>query len=347
MINIDFHELKSFSYLLLKKVGLDEFSARSVSDGLCETSLRGIDSHGIRLFPHYVNSAQTGRKNPQPNFQYTQSFPSIIALDADNAFGHAAGMKAIELGIGMAKTQGMGAVSVANSSHCGAMACFALEAARQGYIAFAFTHADALLQSTNGNRPYFGTNPVCMAAPRKGMEAYCLDMATSIIPWNRVLMNKANGDVLPEGMAANSNGEPTTDPNDAAWLMPVGGYKGYGLASMVEILCGVMSGMAWGRSIPVMYKHPMEETRNLGQFYMVMRTDGVIDAETFAQQMTEMSREVAEEPVDDGGASVMLPGDREVMTAEKRMQKGIPLDEDTAEALVALSEKHELELVLK
>lgn len=347
MTTITYEDLRNFSRTILQKVGLDDFSVRSVADGLCETSLRGTDSHGIRLLPHYVNSARSGRKNPRPNFSFTATFPSLGVLDADDAFGHAAGMKAVEHAIEMAEEQGIGAVSVINSSHCGAMSCFALEAARRGYIAFAFTHADALLQSANGTRPYFGTNPVCMAAPRKDMEPYCLDMATSIIPWNRVLLHKSNGSELPENVAANSEGVVTTKPNEAAWLLPVGGYKGYGLASMVEVLCGIMGGMAWGRHIPAMYKHPMDQARNLGQFYMVMRTDGAISAEQFAQRMAEMSKEVADEPAIGLNASVMLPGDREISTAADRLRNGIPLDADTAAAFRDLAVQYEVEVKLR
>jgi len=347
MTVIYYEDLRDFSRAIFQKVGLDEFSNKSVTDGLCETSLRGTDSHGIRLLPHYVNSALRGRKNPTPNFKFTPTFPSFGALDADNAFGHAAGMKAINHAIEMAEVQGIGIVSVINSSHCGAMACFALEAARRGYMAFAFTHADSLLQSANGARPYFGTNPVCMAAPRQGMEPYCLDMATSIIPWNRMLIHKANGQPLPEGVAANSDGEVTTDPNEAAWLLPVGGYKGYGLASMVEVLCGILGGMAWGRHIPAMYKHPMEQTRNLGQFYMVMRTDGAIDAADFAHHMAEMSQEVVSEPTDGKNKSVMLPGDRETATAVERLRDGIPLDDDTASAFRTLAQEYDLAVLMR
>ncbi|SVC71360.1 uncharacterized protein METZ01_LOCUS324214, partial [marine metagenome] len=172
---------------ILTKIGLDQETMEAVTLGLCETSLRGVDSHGIRLLPHYVRSALSGRKNPKPNYTFTRKFPTIGLLDADNTFGHAAGMKAIDYCIEVAEEFGIGVVGVCNSSHPGAMASFALKAARQGYIAFAFTHADALTLSHNGKRPYFGTNPVCVAVPREEEEPYCLDMATSMISWNKLL----------------------------------------------------------------------------------------------------------------------------------------------------------------
>ncbi len=345
MRRIEYKQLVSFHNDLLKIVGLDDQSREAVTLGLCETSLRGVDSHGVRLLPHYVNSALSGRKNPQPQYKFHLTFPSIGHLDADNAFGHAAGMKAIEHGMEMAETQGIGAVAVSNSSHPGAMASMALKAAREGYAAFAFTHADALVLSHGGTRPYFGTNPICFAVPRKEQNPYCLDMASSIIPWNRVLIHRNADSLLADEVAADSAGNPTNDPHLAASLLPTGTYKGYGIASMVEILCGIYTGMAFGRDIPAMYKAPMEQPRYLGQFYMVMRVDGAIDAEEFIARMQQMTDEVRAEPAVEG-ERVYLPGDPEIIESEKRMRDGVPLDEATVSAFRELSERFDVPLKL-
>ena len=266
-------------------------------------------------------------------------------MDADNAFGHAAGMKAIDIAIEMAKVQGIGAVAVSNSSHPGAMASMALKAARKGYIAFAFTHADALILSHGGTRPYFGTNPICFAAPREEQEPYCLDMATSIVSWNHVLSNRNSSKPLEPGIVADEYGKPTTDPHKAVAVIPTGSYKGYGLASMVDVLCGVYTGMAFGRSIPAMFTTQMTEQRKLGQFYIVMRSDGVISKEEFINSMQQMTGEVRTEPAVDG-ESVMLPGDPQMICAKKRMKDGIPLDDSTLDVLVTMSKKNNVILKL-
>jgi LDH2 family malate/lactate/ureidoglycolate dehydrogenase len=339
LMRINYLDLTKFTSSLLDKVGLESFSNESVTRGLCEASLRGVDSHGVRLLPHYVNSARTGRKNPTPNFEFKNNFPTIAHLEADNAFGLAAGMKAIDYGIELAHQFGMGVVAVSNSSHCGSMASMALRAAREGYIAFAFTHADALVQSYGSSRAYFGTNPICMAAPREGMDPYCLDMAPSPISWNKVLAHRASGEPLPENIVADEHGQMTTDPEKAAMLLPIGGYKGYGLASMVEVLCGVYTGMAFGRDIPAMYKAPMNETRNLGQFYMVMRSNGCIDSIEFMSRMREMSMQVKAEPKS-GEKDIFLPGDKEIKTAKERLEKGIPLDKATVTAFEELAKNY-------
>jgi len=342
---IKYEDLVEFVKLVLERSGLDPYSLDAVTVGLCETSLRGVDSHGVRLLFHYANSAKSGRKNPKPKFKVEKKFPSIAHLDADNAFGHAAGMKAIDICMEIAETQGIGSVAVSNSSHPGAMASMALKAARKGYIAFAYTHADALILSHNGTRPYFGTNPICFASPRDEDEPYCLDMATSIVPWNRVILNRSSDLLLDHGVAADENGKETLDPHKASAVMPAGSYKGYGLASMVDILCGVYTGMAFGRSIPAMFTTKMTQQRKLGQFYMVMRPDGVISKEDFLHAMQQMTNEVRSEPAIDG-EKVMLPGDPQMNCAKKRLREGIPLDNLTLIAFKEMAKKHSISLKL-
>ena len=307
--------------------------------------MRGVDSHGVRLLPHYVNSALSGRKNPQPKFNISKTFPSIAHLDADNGFGHAAGMKSIEVAMEMAETQGVGIVAVSNSSHPGAMASMALKAARNGFIGLAFTHADALVLSHNGTRPYFGTNPICIAVPRDEKEPYCLDMASSIVSWNKVLLKKNSNTKLIEGIAADSNGNLTTDPDEATCLIPAGSYKGFGVASMVDILCGVYTGMQFGRAIPSMYKSPMDKPRSLGQFYMVIRIDGVVKKNDFLSTMQAMSDDLRAEPAIDG-EKVMMPGDPEIEISIIRMLEGIPLDDSTANSFIKLSHDYDVPLHL-
>lgn len=343
MITIKYQKLLDFTKNILLKINVDNFSAECVSVGLCESSLRGVDSHGINLLKHYVQSVLNGRKNPKPKFIFKSTFPAFGNLDADNGFGHAAGMKAIDYAIDIADKMGIAAVGVYNSSHPGAMASMALRAARKGFIAFAFTHADSLLLSYNGKRPYFGTNPICFAVPRKNEEPYCLDMASTIISWNKLKQYRNNNELLPDFIASDKDGNNTNNPFDARCLNPIGEYKGYGIASMVEVLCGVMTGMNFGRSIPSMYETPINETRKLGQFYMVMRTDGIINSNIFLEKMKEMSSQVRREPSNEK-EKVMLPGDREILTSKERLKYGIPLNDLNLEDLKKISQTFDISL---
>ena len=343
---ITYETLIDFHSKILAKAGLDSETNEAVTTGLCETSLRGVDSHGIRLLPHYTRSALSGRKNPTPNYTYTQKFPAFGALDADNTFGHAAGFKAIGYAMGMAKDFGIGAVTVSNSSHPGAMASFVLKAAREGYVAFAFTNADALLRSHGGKRAYFGTNPICFAAPRIEEEPFCLDMAPTIFSWNKLLTYREKGEKLPGEFAADEHGIPTSDPDLACSILPIGTYKGFGLAAMVEVLCGVLTGMQFGRSIPAMFTTPMDQPRYLGQFYMVMRTDICQPFSVFKERLQQMTEEVRLEPNLDG-ERVLLANDPQIEEARRRKLEGIPVSENLLEEFRTLASDLSVNVTLK
>ena len=346
MKKIKYLNLIEFTKKILLKAGLDNFSANSVSHGLCEASLRGVDSHGVRLLLHYVNSAINGRKNPRPKFFFEKKFSSLGVLHADNAYGHSAGMKAIDLCMGMARKNGVGIVAVKNSSHSGAMASMALRASRKGFASFAFTHADSLMLSHNGKKPYFGTNPICFSCPRKNEEPYCLDMATTFISWNKLLSYKNKNKNLPKNYAADQHGKETSNPNIAESLLPIGTYKGYGLASMVEILCGIYTGMPFGNSILPMFTSSMNKKRNLGQFYIVFRIDGCVSRSEFENRMKIFSNQIRNQP-SKSKKGVLMPNDIEIRNAKKRKKDGIPITNNTYKNLIKLSSSYNVNLKIK
>lgn len=342
---VDYQKLLTLTRALLQTVGLDDFSVEAVANGLCEASLRGVDSHGINLLPHYVASALSGRKNPKPNFQIVSKYPAFVTLDADNGFGLSAGRKAMEYGMDMADQYGICAIAVKNSSHCGAMGSTCLRAARKGYMVFGFTNADSLSLTYGGERPFFGTNPVCFCSPRENEEPFCLDMATTKISWNKLKNARRDGVKLDEHLAANSEGESVTDPNLAASLFPMGDYKGFGLAAVVEILCSITTGMPYGRNISSMFEAPMDEQRNIGQFYMVLKIDSAVKETFFLSSLQQLSDDVRREPSKQGD-EIMLPNDPEIKTSLLREKEGIPIHDDLFQELRHLAVKNHLSFEL-
>ena len=333
MYSVKYQDLINGIKTILLKEGTDLYTADSVSIGLSETSLRGVDSHGIRLLPHYLNALKNGRINGKPDFKIAKSFPAFVSLDADNAFGHAAGFKSIDIGMELANKFGIAAISVKNSSHPGAMASFSLKAARNGFCSFAFTHADSLIQSFNSKDSFFGTNPICFAAPRKNEEPFCLDMAPTFIPWNKILEQKEKNENLGEKYAVDTDGKKTDDPFLAKALLPIGNYKGYALASMVEVLCSILSGMNFGPHIPSMYGSPINQPRKLGQFYMVFRSDVNMPLAEFEQLLYQMSQEARAQKKVDKNKKVMVPNDPQIQFQKERGEKGIPLTNELYELI--------------
>jgi len=245
--------------------------------GLVEASERGVDTHGIALLGHYVENLNGGGVNKAPAFKIHQVFPTMAVMDADHGFGLSAGYAAVHHAAAVAREQGMCAVMVRNSTHCGAMSAFTLRGARLGFVTVASTNTDPRMLSPGGVRPYFGTNPIAVAAPRSSGPPFSYDAATTAIPYNKVMVARRAGKSVADGLAADAEGRTTTDAGAAEQLHAFGGYKGYGLAAVVDVLCGVMTAMPFGRHFAPMYgpgARP-EDKRNVSQFLLLMRPDAV------------------------------------------------------------------------
>eukprot|EP01116_Phalansterium_solitarium_P018754 TRINITY_DN5080_c0_g1_i1.p1 TRINITY_DN5080_c0_g1~~TRINITY_DN5080_c0_g1_i1.p1 ORF type:complete len:372 (-),score=80.10 TRINITY_DN5080_c0_g1_i1:268-1383(-) len=324
------HEaLEQFVHAVLTAAGVEPYSAQRVAHSLAETSLRGTDSHGVRLLFHYMKCVRDGGINPRPNMTYQQRMPCIGVLDANDAFGQAAGWKAMEHAMEMAGKLGMGLCTVINSNHPGAMYQYCVPAAKKGFIAFAFTNTGSIIVAHGARDAYFGTNPIAFAAPRLEQEPICLDMATSIIPWNMVMHAQHTGEPLPLGVAVDAEGQPTTDAQKTKALVSIGTYKGFGLSALVEIMSALLNGMPFGQHATHMYG-PKSDTgahRFLGQTYFCIRADACVAAEDFAKACQQMSDEIRSmKPAEGNPNPVMVMGDPEIREAERRSKEGIPVD---------------------
>lgn len=316
--------------------GVCQDSAEHVSAALLQTSLRGVDSHGIQLFPHYCRAVDAGRINGNPNFSFEQTSATTSILDADHGFGHHAGVVAMDHAIAGAKQQGMAAVAVKNSTHFAAAAYFGLRAPPEGCIGIAMCNADALIKAYGAKDTFTGTNPICFTAPIEGEEPFCLDMATSLVSWNKVLNHRRTGTQIPDDWACDAEGMPVTDPNDARSLQPAGLYKGFGLSMMVDIFCALLSGCPMGKDLLPMYQH-IDVRRKISHFFLAIDIERFGGAAQFALRMQEMVKRARSlRPLDPDGA-VMVPGDPEKKTFVIRSANGIPVDEPKLAELIATS----------
>ncbi|MDP2106233.1 MAG: Ldh family oxidoreductase, partial [Desulfobulbaceae bacterium] len=310
MISISGNTIKTIIKESLLHEHVDPQVAEYVAEGLVSTSLRGVNSHGIRLIHHYLAALKAGRVNPKPSYKIEKRLPTVAILDADDTFGHAAGMEAAKLAIEMANEYGSGNVAVKNSTHYGAAAYFALEIAANDMIGTSYTHADSLIIPTNSKRSFLGNNPVCFAAPVAGEGPFCLDMATSLITFNEVRRLREINGTTPKGVGADKDGNPTTNPHEITMLLPVGGHKGYGLSLMVEILCSTLTGMPFGPHISKMFVN-LEKKRHLGHFVSAMSIEGFGEAGAFKLRLRQMLDELRAEPPLDQETPVMVAGDPE------------------------------------
>ena len=317
--------------------GVCEDSREHAVNSVVETSLRGVDSHGIHLFPHYHRAVAAGRINSSPDIKVLRQSESTAAIDADHAFGHHAGSVAIKLAQDMALVTGIAAVNVGNSTHFGAAGYFALQASRNDFIAFSFTNADALVKAANATVPFFGTNPVCFTAPLASEEPLCLDMATSRVSWNRIRNHQQRGEILLSSWADDSEGQPTTDPQAARMLEAIGDYKGFGLGMMVEVLCGCLAGGPVGRELLPMFTSPIEARREISHFFMVLHIEAILPMlSAFKVRLQAMVDEMRSL-----GPTVMAPGDPEKTSMRERLVSGIPIEEEVFAEFLAVSPRFE------
>jgi LDH2 family malate/lactate/ureidoglycolate dehydrogenase len=321
-------QIKEFAANALMAAGTDIDAAQSVANALTETSLRGVDSHGIRLLLHYVKAVQGGRINPHPKLAFTRTGAGTGIVDGDNGFGHHASYFAIDRAAILAQGSGVGAVSVINSSHFGAAGSYVLRAAHQGLAGLAFGNSDSFVLAHDGLRSFHGTNPIAFATPVSGEKPFLLDMATSVVPWNRVQDYLMEGLPLPPDVTVNSAGEPTIDPVQSEALLPLGGmlygYKGAGLASMIEVLCAVMTGSPYCSRLPAMKGPEFSTPRRLGHLFLTIDYRRFVSAQIYEAGIHGYLHDLRTQPAKTG-KKVMAPGDREWAIMEDREQRGIPV----------------------
>ena len=332
--------LQPFITELLAAAGADSASANAVARSVVDASSRGVDTHGVRLAPWYVAAAQNDHVNCRPNLTFERKAPAVGHVDADLGFGHLASYRAIAEGCAMARETGAAVVTVGRSSHHGATGCYTLAAARQGYAALGMSHADAMVVPFGGQKPFFGTNPLSFAVPAPGEEPILLDMATSSIPFNRVMLRRTTGTPLPPEVAVDENGHATVDPNAARALRPLGGagfgYKGAGLATVIDLLCSAFTGMQHGATIKATV--PGAQPIFIGHFFLVLHPASFQLLELFDERIGAFLRHLRGQPAA-AGEKVMAPGDPEKAEAAQRARDGIPIDRVTWRALIKLADE--------
>ncbi len=312
---------------LFQKIKVKENIYFPIVEGLVGTSLRGVDSHGIRLAPHYIRATLLGRINPRPKFTFKQTAPATMLIDANHTYGITAGVIAMEKAIQMAHKIGVGVVVVKNSSHFGAGAIYGLMAAKAKMIGRAMTPVENLVVPYGGKKTFLGTNAYCYSAPMQGEGPFVLDMSTTNINKNRLMMYQRENKPLEMGWAVDQDGKYTTNSHKVAALTHFGTYKGYGIALETEIFSSLLSGMPFGPHITHMF--PLsKEKRNLSHYFEAIDIKRFQPVTTFKKRLRQMADELRAIPPAKGFKKVMVPGDPEKEIYKKRAKQGIPLTTD-------------------
>jgi LDH2 family malate/lactate/ureidoglycolate dehydrogenase len=324
--------LREWSGRVLRAAGVAAEHAALLAESLVASNLRGVDSHGIHLLASYLDQIYAGDVDIAAVGQVAVESGACVVYDGCNALGQVVASACVDHAIRLAETFGLGMVTARESNHFGAAAWWANRIARTGKIGLVFCNASPIVPPWQGKEGRFGTNPICMAVPAGRREPWLLDMATTTVAANKVFKAYTNHEPsIPAGWAMDKDGIPTTDTQAAynGLLMPLGGYKGSGLAMMVEILCGVIGGGAMSTELGGL--------RVRGKRFRASQTFLAIDVlrmqPDFRERIDWLIAEVKSAAPASGYNEVLVANEPELRTERARLAAGIPVAEGTYEAL--------------
>ncbi|MGI9493767.1 MAG: Ldh family oxidoreductase, partial [Geminicoccaceae bacterium] len=330
-------EIEDLAFRALTAAGTSEKNARPLAVATAATEADGIASHGLAYIPTYCEHVRCGKVDGQAEPVLSRPAPSVIAVDAATGFAH----PAIELGFGSlipaAREQGVAALAIRNSYNCGVLGFHTRRLAEVGLLAIGFTNAPASIAPVGGRRPVVGTNPFSLAAPDgEGGAAVLIDQSASVIAKSEIMKHARENLPIPKEWALDPDGQPTTDPDIAlkGSMAPSGGYKGVGVALLVEIMAAAMTGATLGINAS-----PFSGTAGgppkTGQFFMAIDPSAT-SGDLFAERLASLVQEMRDQP------GVRVPGDGRRAAGRHATRKGVSVSPMTLEKVNAWLERPEV-----
>jgi LDH2 family malate/lactate/ureidoglycolate dehydrogenase len=335
--------LKAFIVSVFDRWRTPPAVADLTADLMVRTDLRGVDSHGVGMLPTYQRWHRRGWIVPDAEPKVCRDEGTTAVLDGQQAFGHYAATRGMELAIAKARAHGVGFVTCRNSNHYGAAANYSMMALAHDMIGVSLTNSGPAVVPTYGRRAMLGTNPISVAAPAGRQVPFVLDLATSTVAIGKLSVALRWGRPIPPGWALDEEGQPTTDPAvayETRRLTPLGatrelgGHKGYGLAVMVDILAGVLAGAAFA---DVRRRDPDPVRADIGHFFGAIDVARFRELDAFEADMDDLLRTLKESPKAAGRDRIYVAGEPEWECEQRRRREGIPLAPGLVSQLRALS----------
>ena len=329
LVRVKSEDLFGFSLSVLESVGVEERDAKIVAENIILANLRGVDSHGVVRLPSYVKRVMKKLIDPLGPVEIVKNQGCTALIDANNNFGQVAAMRATFLAAKKTRKFGVAAVGVRNSNHFGMAAHYALKLTEQKLIGIVLSNGPPAMSPWGGKIPMLGSTPICIGFPIEKNDSIILDMAVSTVARGKIRLAALKGEKIPEGWAFDDEGNPTTDPKAAirGTLAPIGGPKGYGLALLADLICGLLMGSAFGKSVKAL--DDLSGPSGTGFFIEAINIEFFRPYPEYQNCITNYVREIKESPRRKGVKEILLPGEIERREAELRKKLGIPLDSDT------------------
>jgi L-2-hydroxycarboxylate dehydrogenase (NAD+) len=325
-------DVRRFVERFLMRYGVPAGDARVAADILVTADERGIDSHGVtRLYTYYGRRLERKITDPLTPTRVVKETPTTLLLDGGNGLGPVVAHRAMSRCIEKARDMGLALVSVRNSNHFGIAGYYAMMALPHDMIGVSLTNSQPFVAPTYSRAGILGTNPIAVAVPAGKERPFVLDMATSIVSLGKIQVYSKAKQEIPLGWGIARTGEQTENPDavlDKGALQPLGGpdhlrgYKGYGLALLVDILSGVLSGAASG---PHVGRPTDDGIANVGHFFLALRVDAIRDLGLFQDGMDGLIREMKDAAKAPGQDRVYIHGEKEFERAERCAVEGVPV----------------------
>ena len=324
-------------------LGVPEAEASISARVLITSDLRGIDSHGVGRLKYYYDRILSGRHKTETAMEIVKETETTALVDGHHGMGHVISYRCMQMAMDKARQYGLGAVTVRNGTHFGIAGFYPLMAAEAGMIGLTMTNARPSIAPTFGSEPMMGTNPIAFAAPTDLPYPFCLDMATSICQRGKIEVAERAEKVVPEGWVIDPEGNPLTDPTDIlarlgkaqAALLPLGGageqyagYKGYGLAVMVEILCASLSGGVFMKDLLGFGPDGAPRPYMVGHFFLAIDVAHFSPLEDFRRITGAMVQALHDSRKIPGQERIYVAGEKEYEIEQRRRVEGIPVNEN-------------------
>ena len=329
-------DLRACVQAIFAAAGLSDEHAAIVADTLVEADLRNVRSHGVMRVPVYLRGLERGSIVARPELRVVVDGGAVATMDAGRGMGQVGAHAAMALAIERAAVHGIGAVGLRASNHCGAMAYYAQMAAAAGCIGVAITNAGINMAPTGGRDRLVGNNPVAIGVPTRRDWPMVLDMATSVAAGGKLDMAIIRNEPIPLGWALDKDGQPTTDARaarDGGSLLPVGGPKGYGLAVMLDVLAGVLTGARFGAGLGM---------PGSGQFFLAIAVERFMPLAEFYDRMDALIDQLHGSALAPGATRVYVAGEIEAEIRARRLAEGIPLEAPILDELDAAAGRFNL-----
>ncbi|KAL5392150.1 hypothetical protein DPSP01_000670 [Paraphaeosphaeria sporulosa] len=332
-------DAKAFVEAVLVGNGVTPENAAIVARCLVAADLRGVDTHGMNRIPSYMERIRQGVLDGLATPEVTQITPVVSRVDAHNGFGFLAADSGMTAAIEAAKLYGIGMTSVMHSNHFGMSAWIVQKAVDAGMMSLVFTNSSPALPPWGGKSKLIGVSPLACGAPGKD-HPFILDMAPSVAARGKIYKAKRRGEKIPLDWALDKDGKPTDDPAaalDGGVMLPMGGPKGSGLAIMMDVFSGVLSGSAFAGHVTGPYDP--SKPSDVGHFLVAIKPDLFMSLEDFKERMQYLyDRTVGAEKAA-GVDRIYFPGELEQIEQERREKSGIPLVQAEIDALNAEARK--------